>query len=70
MVELKRIAAERHRPLKVLIEDAIRSSLAKRNEPDRQKESTRVLTFRGRGVQRGVNLDSMRELLDIMEGLS
>jgi len=70
MIELKRISAERRRPLKELIEDAIRSSLAKRGEPHRQEESTRVLTYRGRGVQRGVNLDSMRELLDVMEGPS
>jgi metal-responsive CopG/Arc/MetJ family transcriptional regulator len=70
LIELKRVAAERRRPLKELIEDAIRSSLAQGKEPQQRKESQRVVTFRGRGVQHGVNLDSMRELLDIMEGSS
>lgn len=70
MIELKRVAAELRRPLRELIEDAIRSSLAKNKEPRRQKESQRVITFRGRGVRPGVHLDSMRELLDIMEGSS
>ena len=70
LIELKRVAAERRRPLRELIEDAIRASLAKQAEPHQQAKSSRVLTFRGRGVQRGVNLDSMRELLDIMEGPS
>jgi len=69
LIELKRVAAERRRPLRELIEDAIRASLAKQAE-QQQAESVRVLTFRGRGVQRGVNLDNMRELLDIMEGPS
>jgi hypothetical protein len=27
-------------------------------------------TFKGNGVQRGVNIDGMRELLDIMDGSS
>jgi metal-responsive CopG/Arc/MetJ family transcriptional regulator len=70
LIELKRVAAERRRPLRELIEDAIRSSLAKQAEPQQQAKSLRLLTFRGRGIQRGVNLDSMRELLDIMEGPS
>ena len=70
LIELKRVAAERRQSLKELIEDAIRSSLAYRKKPRNQKEIQHPVTFRGRGVQRGVNLDSMRELLDIMEGSS
>lgn len=70
LIELKRVAAERRQSLKELIEDAIRSSLAHRRKPRNQKEIQHRVTFRGRGVQRGVNLDSMRELLDIMEGSS
>jgi hypothetical protein len=67
-IELKRVAAESRRTLKELIEDAIRCSLARGTPTGRTKESQRIITFRGRGVQPGVNLDSMRELLDIMEG--
>jgi hypothetical protein len=68
LIELKQVAARTRRPLKALIEDAIRASLVRSMEPRGQKESQRVITFRGKGVQAGVNLDSMRELLDIMEG--
>jgi metal-responsive CopG/Arc/MetJ family transcriptional regulator len=70
LIELKRVAVERRQSLKELIEDAIRSSLAYRKKPRNQKEILHLVTYRGRGVQRGVNLDSMRELLDIMEGSS
>ena len=68
MVELKRAAAETRRSLKDLIEDAIRSSLAQRRTPRSGANGPRVLTFKGRGVQTGVNLDSTRDLLDLMDG--
>ena len=67
MIELKKRAAQTRRPLKELIEDAIRSSLARGKVARKPEVSERVITFRGRGVQPGVNLDSMRELIDIME---
>ena len=70
LIELKRVAAERRQSLKELIEDAIRPSLAYRKKPRNQKEIQNLVTFRGKGMQRGVNLDSMSELLDIMEGSS
>jgi hypothetical protein len=56
-IDLARVAAERRQSLKELIEDATRSSLAYRKEPRSQKEIQHLVTFRGRGVQRGVNLD-------------
>ena len=68
LTELKRVAAETHRSLKDLIEDAIRASLAPRRAPDDEASTRRIVTFRGNGVRPGVNLDNMRELLDIMEG--
>jgi len=70
MTELKRVAADTRRSLKDLIEDAIRASLARSRAPRGGSIEQRVLTFRGRGVQRGVNLDSMRDLLDLMDGPS
>jgi len=70
LVELKQIAAETKRTLKDLVDDAIRAALAARRNKERKSSPASVLTFRGRGVQRGVNLDNMRELLDIMEGSS
>lgn len=50
LIQLKRVAAETRRALKELIEDAIRSSLARGKAARQQKESRRVMTFRGRGV--------------------
>ena len=70
MIELKRVAADTRRSLKDLIEDAIRSSLAQRRTPRAGANGPRVLTFKGRGVQPGVNLDSTRDLLDLMDGRS
>ena len=70
LIELKRFAAESHRSLKDLVEDAIRASLARRRSPRRESATPRIVTFRGNGVRPGVNIDSMRELLDIMEGSS
>ena len=68
ILELKRVAAEKRQSLKALIEDAIRSSLSRRSAATPGTASQAVVTFRGNGVRSGVNLDSMSELLDIMEG--
>lgn len=70
MLELKRVSAETHKSLKTLILDAIRSSLAKRETCAREAATQKVITFRGNGVRRGVRIDSMSELLDVMEGTS
>jgi metal-responsive CopG/Arc/MetJ family transcriptional regulator len=67
-LELKRVAAEKRQSLKALIEDAIRSSLSRRYTATRGTENQAVITFRGNGVRSGVNLDSMSELLDVMDG--
>jgi len=68
LLELKRVAAEQRQSLKALIEDAIRSSLSRRNSSKRGTDQQAVLTFRGNGVRPGVNLDSTSELLDVMDG--
>jgi hypothetical protein len=70
LVELKRVAAEINRTLKELIEDAIRAALAlRRAEVTTAGGSPPIVTFRGKGVQRGVNLNSTSELLDVMDGV-
>ncbi len=55
--------------MKELIEDAIRTSLAAGRKDRGKTAGTRLVTFKGRGVQRGVNLDSTSELLEIMDGI-
>ena len=70
LTDLKRVAADTRRSLKDLIEDAIRVLLAQGKATNSGSIAVHVITFRGRGVQRGVNLDSTRELLDIMDSRS
>jgi len=67
LIELKRVAAETNRTLRDLIEDAIRAALVLRRSEPATAGSRPIVTFRGRGVQRGVNLNSMSELLDVMD---
>jgi predicted transcriptional regulator len=68
LVELKRLAAESNRTLKDLVEDAIRAALSLRRSEVTGAARQALITFGGKGVQRGVNLDSTSELLDLMDG--
>lgn len=68
MLELKRVSAETHKSLKTLVIDAIRSSLSKREAGPKEAGKQKLITFRGNGVRLGVSIDSMRELLEVMEG--
>ena len=64
--EAKQRAAQTGRTLKAVIEDALREALAR---PDASPPQSRVRlrTYRGRGVQPGVDLDDTASLLDLME---
>jgi hypothetical protein len=64
--EAKAYAAATHRTLTGLIEDALREALARRN-PQNAHRRVRLRTFKGRGLQPGVNLDSNAALLDLMD---
>ena len=68
LVQVKRVAAESHCTMRAVIEDALRADLAKRRGRRRSAGADQVITYGGRGVRPGVNLDSMAELLDLMEG--
>jgi hypothetical protein len=66
--EAKTYAAATDRTLTGLIEDALREALARREaRPARRR--VRLRTFKGCGLQPGVNLDSNAALLDLMEGI-
>ena len=65
--EAKAYAAATDRTLTRLIEDALRAMLARRAQRSRRR--VRLRTFKGQGVQPGVNLDSNAALLDLMEGI-
>ena len=62
----KQTALERHCSLRGLVEDALRAALSGPRLTSKAKPF-RLATFRGKGVQPGVDLDHSAALLDIME---
>ena len=62
----KQLALERHKTLGSVIEDALRRCLAQDTRVSRTAP-TRLPTFKGKGLQPGVDLDNTAGLLDIME---
>ena len=68
MRQLKQLAAETHRTLTSIIEDAVREVIARRKKKV-VRAPIRFPTFRGNGLQPGVDLDNNAGLLDKMEGL-
>ncbi len=67
LTELKRIAAETRKPLRTVMEDALRSELERRKKASGRCTSQKVLTYHGNGLRPGINLNSTAELLDFME---
>lgn len=66
LAELRKIAAARGRTLTAVIHDAIRESLARREEA--QSTPVELPIFRGTGLLPGVDLHDSAALLDRMEG--
>lgn len=66
IVRAKRLAIETDRSLTRVIEDALRSELARRDSPVRERKP--IPTFGGKLLP-GVDLDNSAALLDLMEGL-
>jgi hypothetical protein len=67
--EARKSAAETGTTLAALIEDSLRATLARWKRVGRHKRF-RMMTFRGKGVQPGVDLDDSASLLDRMEGIN
>ena len=63
--EAKQLAARRGKTLTAVIEDALRASLARQRDPGRN-EPVRLVTFPGKGLLPGVDLDDSAALLDLM----
>jgi len=66
LIKAKRIAAESRRPLRAVIEDALREALSRRRHSSKDAP-LRLPTFDGGGIQPGVDLDDTAALLDVME---
>ena len=68
LAQAKSLAAARGTTLTALIEDSLREVLARREAPRRRSKFC-FPTFKGGGLQPGVDLDDSAALLDFMEGL-
>ena len=68
MRKLKRVAADAGMSLRAVVEDALRSELSRRSFHAEASEKQQVITFRGKGTLRSVDLDNNADLLDLMEG--
>lgn len=65
LVQARRRAAETGRTLTAFVADAVRESLGRRRDGQGQPP-VRLTTFRGSGLQPGVDLDDSAALEDLM----
>ncbi len=63
--QLKKLALEQNRTLNSLLEEAAREKLARGNR-SASGQAVRLRTFRGQGIQAGVDLDDSASLLDLL----
>ena len=64
--EAKELAAGTGRTLTAVIEEALRESFARRKQAKRQPR-VKLKTFKGDGLQPGVDLNKSAALLDLMD---
>jgi len=62
----RQVALQRSCTLSELVEESLQRALSSQHASARTKP-TRLPTFRGQGLQPGVDLDSSAELLEMME---
>lgn len=67
LAEAKANAARTGRTLTRVVEDALRESLARRDARPGHLKPVVIPTFKGKGVQPGVDLDSSSALLEVMD---
>ncbi len=66
LMEVKRYAAQHQATFTSILDQALREMLTRRAEL-RKREPVRLPTFKGKGLQPGVDLDDSAALLDLME---
>lgn len=66
LAEVKQLAARTGRTLTAVIEDALRQMLARGKMPGKRSR-LKLPTFRGEGLQPGVDLDDTAALLELMD---
>jgi hypothetical protein len=67
LAEYKRVAADTHRTLSYVIQDALRETLVRRREAAGRRP-VRLPVIGGGGLQPGVDLDDNARLLELLEG--
>jgi len=67
--QAKELAARTNRPLREIIEDMLRESLARMAKSPSDRPVKLIKSSARPGVRPGVNLDSWADLLDVMDGL-
>ena len=68
MAQVKKLARESGRTMTQVIEDALRAAVARSRAASAERTVT-IVTFRGDGLQPGVDLDDTSALLDRMDGI-
>jgi hypothetical protein len=63
----KKISHERRCSLRQVIEDALRAAFAKDRKANRSNSQRPLKTFKGSGIQPGIDLSSSPALLDAMD---
>jgi hypothetical protein len=66
LARVKKLAAASGTTVTALIQDALRESLARRSRT-RPAATARLTTYRGTGLQPGVDLDDSAALYDLMD---
>lgn len=65
--EAKEFAARERRTLTAVIDDALRQLLARNAATRGERRPVELVTFRGGGVQPGVDLDDSAAIADLMD---
>ena len=65
--QARQAALKRSCTLSTIVEEALRKALAASVAPSSSRP-TRLVTFRGRGLRAGIDLDDSAGLLDAMDG--
>jgi hypothetical protein len=68
LADLRRYAASQGVSMTAVLEDALRELFARKRTRGKSRPA-KLPTFKGRGVQPGVDLDDSSSLLDLMDGL-
>ena len=65
--QAKKVALSSNSTLSALVETALREMLSKQR-PKKGKTAVKLVTYKGNGLKRGVDLDDSAALLELMEG--